>query len=106
MNASVDKDTCIGCGLCPSICPSVFEMDDDGKAVAKNNPVPAGNEDDAYMNNPDNLHLFAINTICNYDRDIIPYLKSQIGSAYIRTQSDKFELDDGTSSIFIDKQNR
>ena len=66
----------------------------------------AGNEDDAYMNNPDNLHLFAINTICNYDRDIIPYLKSQIGSAYIRTQSDKFELDDGTSSIFIDKQNR
>lgn len=47
MNASVDKDTCIGCGLCPSICPSVFEMDDDGKAVAKNNPVPAGNEDDA-----------------------------------------------------------
>ena len=35
MNASVDKDTCIGCGLCPSICPQ-FEMDDDGKAVARN----------------------------------------------------------------------
>ena len=46
MNASVDKDTCIGCGLCPSICPSVFEMDDD-KAVARTNPVPDGNEDDA-----------------------------------------------------------
>ena len=47
MNASVDKDTCIGCGLCPSICPDVFEVDDDGKAVAKTNPVPAGHEDDA-----------------------------------------------------------
>ena len=26
---------------------AVFEMDDDGKAVAQNNPVPAENEDDA-----------------------------------------------------------
>lgn len=66
----------------------------------------AGNEDDEYINNPDNLHLFAINTICNYDKDIIPYLKSQIGSTYIRTCSDKFEFDDGSKSIFIDKQDR
>ena len=29
MKAIVDKDTCIGCGLCPSICPEVFDMDDD-----------------------------------------------------------------------------
>ncbi|MBU3804700.1 MAG: ferredoxin, partial [Candidatus Cellulosilyticum pullistercoris] len=29
MKAFVDKDTCIGCGLCPSICPDVFAMDDD-----------------------------------------------------------------------------
>ena len=47
MKANVDQETCIGCGLCPSICPSVFEMDDDGKAVARTNPVPAENEDDA-----------------------------------------------------------
>lgn len=46
MNANVDKDTCIGCGLCPSICPDVFEMDDDGKAVAKSD-VPEGKEDEA-----------------------------------------------------------
>ena len=46
MNANVDKDTCIGCGLCPSICPDVFEMDDDGKAVAKSE-VPSGQEDEA-----------------------------------------------------------
>lgn len=34
MRAVVDKDTCISCGLCVSTEPGVFEMDDDGKAVA------------------------------------------------------------------------
>ncbi|MDD4103149.1 MAG: 4Fe-4S binding protein, partial [Kiritimatiellae bacterium] len=24
MKANVNKDTCIGCGLCESICPAVF----------------------------------------------------------------------------------
>jgi len=66
----------------------------------------AGNEDDKYMNNPNNHHIFAINTICNYDKDIIPYLKSEIGSVYIRIDSNKFEIDDGSKPIYIDKQNR
>ena len=66
----------------------------------------AGNEDDEYTNNPNNLHLFAINTICNYDKDIIPYLKSPIGSAYIRISNDEFAFDDGSKSIFIKKQNK
>lgn len=47
MKAEVDKDTCIGCGLCPSICEAVFELEDDGKAAAKVNPVPPENEDEA-----------------------------------------------------------
>lgn len=34
MKGFVDKDTCIGCGMCPGICPEIFEMDDDGKAMA------------------------------------------------------------------------
>ena len=34
MKAHVDKDTCIGCGLCPSICEAVFVLEDDGKAAA------------------------------------------------------------------------
>ena len=66
----------------------------------------AGNEDDEYMANPGNHHIFAINTICNYDRDIIPYLHSATGSAYIRVDGNRFEIDDGEKTIFIDKQNR
>lgn len=34
MKAVVDKNLCIGCGLCANICPEVFSMDDDGLAVA------------------------------------------------------------------------
>lgn len=64
----------------------------------------AGNEDDEYMNNPNNHHIFAINTICNYDKDIIPYLKSKIGSAYIRIGNNEFAIDDGSKPIFVDKQ--
>jgi ferredoxin len=39
MKATVDPELCIGCGLCPEICPEVFEMPDD-KAQVKVDPVP------------------------------------------------------------------
>lgn len=64
----------------------------------------AGNEDDAYMNDAGNHHILSINEICNYDCDIIPYLNSPINSTYIRVDSIKFEMDDGSKPIFIDKQ--
>ncbi len=39
MKAVVDKDTCIGCGLCESICDEVFAIED-GTAVVIADPVP------------------------------------------------------------------
>lgn len=44
MKANVDKDTCIGCGLCPSICSECFDMQDDGKAGVIVDEVPNGAE--------------------------------------------------------------
>ena len=31
----VDKEKCIGCGLCSNLCPEVFELAEDGKAKVK-----------------------------------------------------------------------
>jgi ferredoxin len=40
MKASIDRDGCIACGLCPSICPEVFRMADDGLAEVYIDEVP------------------------------------------------------------------
>lgn len=45
MKAFVDENTCIGCGLCVSICDEVFSMSASG--VAEGGTVEAGNEDAA-----------------------------------------------------------
>ena len=66
----------------------------------------AGNESDEYINNPDNCHIMAINTVCNYDPDIIPYINSKIGSAFIRINDTEFEIDNNDKPIFIDKQKK
>lgn len=39
MKAFVDKDACIGCGLCEGMCPKVFKMDDDGTASSSEGEI-------------------------------------------------------------------
>lgn len=43
---TVDKDTCISCGVCYSTCPEVFEPDDEGKnqIVSKYRSSSSGSE--------------------------------------------------------------
>ncbi len=43
MKAAVDHKTCTGCGLCPELCPEVFEMKGD-VAIVKENRVPVAAE--------------------------------------------------------------
>lgn len=47
MKAIVDREACIGCELCTSICPEVFEMDDDQIATVIANPIPEDEENNA-----------------------------------------------------------
>ena len=39
----VDQETCIGCELCVSICPSVFKMKEDGKSESTDMNHPEAN---------------------------------------------------------------
>lgn len=44
----------------------------------------SGLEDQAYVDNPDNVAIYDINTIANYDPEIIPFLDAPIGSCFAR----------------------
>jgi len=35
MTIKIDKNKCIGCGMCVAVCSEVFEIDDEGKAKVK-----------------------------------------------------------------------
>ena len=45
----------------------------------------AGDETEAYMAENENHDIYDVNTIANYDRDIIPLLDAPVGAAFIRT---------------------
>ncbi len=44
MKAFVDKDLCIGCGICEQDCDFVFSMESDGKAIAITGEIPPEHE--------------------------------------------------------------
>ena len=45
MKAIVHRDACISCGLCVSVCPEVFEFDDEDISTVIQDPVESENED-------------------------------------------------------------
>lgn len=51
----------------------------------------SGREDDAYMASAENLGVYDVNTIANYDPAIIPLLDSPVGAVFEKTpDSDRF----------------
>ena len=53
----------------------------------------SGDEEEEYCDNPDNISIYQINTIANYDQDIIPFLNAPYGSAFIRDENGNFIKD-------------
>jgi len=49
MNLKIDKEKCIGCGQCISICDSVFDFDDDNLAKVIQNPVNNDNKENTIV---------------------------------------------------------
>ena len=47
MDLKINKDKCIGCGMCVSTLSEVFDFDDDGQAKVIENPVKEENEEQA-----------------------------------------------------------
>ena len=47
MELKVNKDKCIGCGMCVSTLEEVFTFDDDGQAKVIQNPITEENEETA-----------------------------------------------------------
>ena len=57
----------------------------------------AGDESQEYADTPDNFGIYKVNTICNYDPAIIPFLDAAVGSAFGRVQgTDRFEPEEFT----------
>ncbi|MBC8535324.1 DUF2185 domain-containing protein [Clostridiales bacterium BX7] len=54
----------------------------------------AGDESDEYMDDPANSEVYQLNTICNYDPDIIPLLDSPYGTAYWRDEDGEFQCEE------------
>jgi len=47
VKAKVDKNSCIGCGLCEGICPKVFQMNEDNIAEVIVDEIPTDDIADA-----------------------------------------------------------
>ena len=44
----------------------------------------AGDESEEYLHNPDNSGFYSLNTVCNYDKDVLNIVRAPYGSAYSR----------------------
>ena len=50
----------------------------------------SGDETQEYLNEHEHVGIYKLNTICNYDMDILPFLSDECGCAYAREEDDLF----------------
>jgi hypothetical protein len=53
----------------------------------------SGDESQEYVDNPKNLAIYNVNTIANYDPEIVPLLDKPFGTAWARDEEGKFVED-------------
>lgn len=64
-----------------------------------------GNETDDYVNDASNLELWKIASVLMYDQAINELITAPYGTAIIRVDHDKFEIDTPEKDILIEKKN-
>ena len=62
-----------------------------------------GDESEDYINDPENLELWAINSVLMYDPALSEFITAPFDSAIVRVSADKFETDAPEKEIYIQK---
>ena len=52
MKAFIDRSGCIGCGVCPTLCPEVFAMGEDGLAQVIAPDIPGAESERTNVDPP------------------------------------------------------
>ncbi len=64
----------------------------------------AGNEDDAFLEDYNNIKLLSIGAMCQLTPEIQEHIDKPVGTALIRVASDRLELDKNDREIYVEKQ--
>lgn len=64
----------------------------------------AGNEDDEYVEDYNNIMLMSIGEVYQLDSDILKYIDNPVGTAFVRISSDEFEIEDNNRKIYMEKR--
>lgn len=63
-----------------------------------------GDEDDDYINNVKNLELWLVNSVLNYEPALNEFITAPYGTAVLRVEPDKFEVDGPGKRMLIEKR--
>lgn len=66
----------------------------------------AGDESDDYVNDSANLELWSIESVLMYDQSLSEFITAPYGTAIVRVDHDKFEIDAPGKRMLVEKRNR